>query len=229
MPAPESTAIKGLIIAAYGQQLGPDAEEYLDKLTSEINKSWDKWQKDMKCGQIMTSGAGVGAWAGMGSGGLIQGMPFIMAPFSFKDNPPELMSLSSGVSQAMSTTFDPWPLSFKFSGINFLGTSGATPTSPGPVNANSIPAPLKTAGSGKSPSGIADLIKSNLQPPAFDLSNPLGKAGMLADAIGKAIEQAFEATWLLSTMMSGTALLQAPGTPGGGVAGFPSDLNGKLV
>lgn len=229
MPAPSGSVIKQFVIAEYGMQLGPDAEKYLDKLTSEINKSWAKWQKDMKCGMIQASGGGVGAWAGMGSGGQIQAMPFILEPFPFGGNSPELFEFTSGVSQAMSTTFDTWPPSFKFSGINFVGSSGATPTSPGPVNATNIPMPLQTAGSGKNPSGIGKLIEGNLKPPAFDLSSPLGKAGKLAAAVGKGIEQAFEQNWLLGTNLTGNSLDNAPGANGGVVSGFPSSLNGKLI
>jgi hypothetical protein len=229
MPAPTGMEIKTLIISFYGMQLGPDAEEYIDKLTSEINKSWDKWQKSMKCGTIQISGAGVGAWSGVGSGGMIQASPFVLTPFSFKGNSAELTAFTSGVSQALSTTFDPWPLSFKFSGVNFIGTSGASSVSGGPVVAQNVPTPLKSAGSGKNPSGIAKLIESNLKPPAFDLRSPIAQAGKLSTAVGKALEQAFEATWLLGTMLTGNSADSAPGAPGGVVTGFPTGLNGKLV
>jgi hypothetical protein len=229
MPAPSGSVIKTMIISFYGMQLGPDAEKYLDKLTSEIEKSWSDWQKNMKFGTIQVTGGGVGAWSGIGAGGLIQAQPFIMKPFPFGNNSKELFAFTSGVCQALSTAFDPWPLSFKFSGINYVGSSAATPTSPGPVNASNVPVPLASAGSGKNPSGIGKAIESNLKPPDFDLSSPLAQAGKLSGAVGDAIEQAFQTNWLLGTMVSGNTISNAPGSPGGVVAGFPSTVNGKLV
>lgn len=228
MPAPSAAQMKNQAKALYGQQFGAEGEEYMDLLFEKISKAWDTWQKSIKVGSLMVSGGGVGAWAGTGTGGTLTGQPFILEPFSFKNNSAQQLKFTKALGDALKAKFTPWPMSYKISVVNFAGTSGASPTSPGPVNASCAPTPLSTAGSGTSPSGIADVWAKSLTPPEFQLDNPNAKSGDLIKAIGKVIEQSFQSVWLVTTMISGNSV-SATGTPGGVVAGFPSNNDGKLL
>lgn len=214
--------------ALYGQQLGAEGEEYLDMLFDKISSAWDTWQKGISFGGLTAAGGGVGAWSGVGNGGAMTAQPFVLEPFSFKNNSAQQLKFTSALASALKAKFAPFALSFKFSGVNYIGTSGATPTSPGPVNASCAPVPLTAAGTGEAPSGIAGVWKAALTPPEFQLANPNAKSGELIDAIASAIEQSFQTVWLTSTVISGNTL-KATGTPGGVVAGFPTEPNGKLV
>lgn len=227
MTIPAPAALRAQTIGYYGMQLGPDAIEYLDKVFAKVTDGWKKWQDAITWGGLTVSGGGVGAWSGVGSGGVMQGSPYVMQPFSFKKNSPQQIKYTKALADALAAKFTAFPATFKFSGIQYTGTCGATPINPGPVSAQNVPVPLQTAGSGQNISGIAPIWKAALTPPDFNLNNPHAKSGQLIDAICKAIEQSFQTVWLASTMIQGNILTGAA-APGGVVAGFPSGFNGKL-
>ena len=228
MPAPAAAQMKSQAKALYGQQLGAEGEEYLDMLFDKISSAWDVWQKGITFGSLTVAGGGVGAWSGLGNGGTMTAQPFVLEPFSFKGNSAQQLKFTNSLASALKVKFAPFPLSFKFSGVTYTGISGASPTSPGPVNALCASTPLVAAGQGEAPSGIADAWQAALTPPEFQLSNPNAKAGDLIKAIASAIEQSFQTVWLVTTMI-GSNTLAASGAPGGVVAGFPTGPNGKLV
>lgn len=229
MPAPSGSKMSKDAQALYGQKLGPDGTAYVDLIFTKVEAAWKKWQDGMTWGGSMVSGAGVGAWSGAGAGGnIIAAAPFALGPISFKANAPQQVKFTQGLASALASKFNAFPPTFKFTMINFIGASGATPITPGPVTANSIAAPLSTAGSGQAPSGIADLWKGTLTPPDFDFSNPNAKSEELLKAIAKTIEQSFQTVWLLSTMAQGVTVTTV-GAPGGVVAGFMAPTSGKLM
>jgi len=228
MAVPLAPQLSSQAQALYGQQLGPEAMEYLDALFGAVSKAWDAWSKSIKWGTLLASGAGVGAWSGVATGGVMTGDPFNMESFSFKGNSPQQVKFSAGLADALKQKITLFPPTFKFTTVQLVGTSGATPIAPGPVSASCIPAPMMTAGAGQNPTGIADLWKAALTPPDFKLDDPNAKSGDLITAIAGAIEQSFQTVWLTTTMVSGNTITAA-GTPGGVVAGFPTSLDGKLV
>jgi len=228
MPAPAAAQMKSQAKALYGQQLGAEGEEYLDMLFDKISSAWDVWQKGITFGSLTVAGGGVGAWSGVGNGGTMTAQPFVLEPFSFKSNSAQQLKFTNSLASALKAKFAPFPLSFKFAGVTYTGISGASPTSPGPVNALCASIPLVAAGQGEAPSGIADAWQAALTPPEFQLSNPNAKSGDLIKAISSAIEQSFQTVWLVTTML-GSNTLAAAGAPGGVVAGFPTGPNGKLV
>jgi hypothetical protein len=157
------------------------------------------------------------------------GTPFMMQePFNFKGNSAQQLKFTKALASTLQQKFAPFPSSFKFTSVQYMGTSGATPISPGPVSATCVSAPLNTVGSGTAPSGIADVWSSLLAPPEFQLDNPNAKSGDLIKAIAKAIEQSFQTVWLMTTQISANSFSGA-GTPGGVVTGFPTGTDGKLV
>lgn len=228
MPAPAAAQMKSQAKALYGQQLGAEGEEYLDLLFDKISSAWDTWQKGITFGSLTAAGGGVGAWSGVGNGGTMTAQPFVLEPFSFKNNSAQQLKFTNSLASALKAKFAPFPLSFKFVGVSYMGTSGATPVNPGPVNAICTSMPLSAAGSGQAPSGIADAWQAALTPPEFQLSDPNAKSGDLIKAIASSIEQSFQTVWLVTTMLSGNTLAAA-GAPGGVVAGFPTGPDGKLL
>jgi hypothetical protein len=230
MPVPAAATMSKKAQGLYGQKLGPDAIAYVDKLMAAVETAWKSWQNSMTWGGLAVSGGGVGAWSGMSPGGgmLQASSPFQMEVFIFKSGTPQQTKFTKGLADALASKFNAFPAGFKFSTIQFIGTSGATPVSPGPVQANSVAAPLSSAGKGQNPSGIADVWKASLTPPDFDFSNPNGKSEDLLKAIAKSIEQSFQTVWLMTTMAQGNMITTA-GAAGGVVAGFMSPNNGKLV
>ena len=225
IPSPASLISKTK--TAYGQKLGPEAEELLKALFGAVTDGWKEWQDSMSFGGFSVTGAGVGAFSGSGVGGKLKGSPYKMPDFSFKGNSPQMKKFAKGLADALAQKFTPFPDSYSMPAIVFTGTSGATTTSPGPVSAQNAPATLATAGSGTNPSGIANLWKGFLTPPDFDLANPQCKSGDLVKAIAKTIEQEFKLTWLMTTQLTGNTL-STTGAAGGTVTAISTPMNGKL-
>jgi len=228
MPAPSGALLAKQAVAAYGMPLGPEALKFVEDLMAAVEKAWKTWQDSIQFGTLVINGAGVGAWAGIGGGGIMTGGPFMLeAPKVGKDSP-ELKQFVAGLTSTLSTKFGAWPPTYKFSALNYTGTSGATPVAPGPVSAQNVPTQLAAAGAGGPISGIADMWALTLTPPAWMLDDPMAKSKPLIKSISKAIETAFQSTWLATTMANGSAIATA-GAPGGVVAGIPSQPGGKLV
>ena len=201
MPIPPPIQLRTQAIGYYGMSLGPEAIEYLDALFGKVTDAWKTWQNSITFGTLTVAGGGVGAWSGVGNGGMMQGSPYVMSPFSFKGNSPQQIKYTKGLADALAMKFNAFPAAFKFSGVQYTGSCGATPINPGPVNAQNVPVPLLSAGSGQNPSGIAGIWKAALTPPDFDINNPAARSGQLIDAVCKAIEQSFQTVWLASTMI----------------------------
>jgi len=215
-------------VAAYGMPLAGEALQYLDGIFGAVEKAWKTWQDSIQFGTLVVNGAGVGAWSGVGSGGIMTGGPFLVEPVSFGADSPEQVQFTQGLISALQTKFTPWPASYKFSSLNYIGTSGATPINPGPVSAQNIPTQLAAVGAGQPISGLADLWIQSLPPPVWDLDNPQAKSKPLIKAIASTIETTFQSTWLATTIAQGS-LITTAGAPGGVVAGIPSQPGGKLV
>jgi hypothetical protein len=209
--------------------LGPEAKVYLGKLFSNVEKAWKIWSDQIMIGPLLVTGAGIGAWVGAGSGaGLIPGPPMKTLPLSFQKNSPEQVKFTTEIFTAIDMKFNAWLPTYKFSSVPYVGTSGASPITPGPVTAVNTSGPLAGYGKGSPLKGIAETAKAKLLPPMFKLKDPQAKSGELVDAIGKAIETAFETTWLTSTMVTGSQLVTG-GLAGGVVTALPSTPGGKLV
>jgi len=228
MPVPAAEVMKTQAIGFYGQPLGAEGKEYLGIVFEKIVSAWDTWQKSITFGALAVTGGGIGVWAGVGSGGAMTGQPFLLQPFSFKANSSQQLKFTKALADALNAKFTPFPTTFSFLAVNYTGTCGATPLSPGPVSAACIPAPLLSVGKGTAPSGIADVWAAALTPPEFQLSSPQAKSGELIKAISKSIEQSFQSVWLATTTINANNLT-AVGAPGGVAAGFSTGSDGKLL
>jgi hypothetical protein len=215
-------------IALYGMPLGPEGMSYINALFGAVEKAWKKWQDSVLFESLIVTGAGVGAWSGVGSGGVMTSAPFVGEAPSFGKNSPEQVQFTQALLTVLGQKFTQWPATYKFSALNYLGTSGATPTTPGPVSAQNQPTQLKAAGAGGPLKGIAADWLKQLKPPTWDLDNPHARSKPLVEAIGKTIEMSFESLWLTTTMATSSSIATA-GTPGGAVPGASSQPGGKLV
>lgn len=228
MPAPSGSTMAQQAITLYGMPLGPEGVSYIQALFGAVEKGWKQWQDSILFDTLVVSGAGVGAWMGAGVGGLMKSAPFIAQAPSFGKDSPEQVQFTQALLTVLAEKFTRWPLTYKFSTLNYIGTSGATPITPGPVSAQNLPTQLKAAGAGGPMVGIADDWVKVLAPPMWDLDNPMARSKPLIKAIGKTIEMTFDAIWLTTTIAQGSPLITA-GAPGGVVAGIPSQPGGKLV
>lgn len=222
---PTAAAMKVKVIGFYGQPLGAEGLEYVEKLLDAVSKAWTTWQSSLKFGLNKVTGAGVGAFSGAGLGGMMTGGSFTMAPVIYKKGSPEQIAFGKGLADALAAKFAAFPATYGITTMQYVGTSGASPTAPGPVQAPNVPIAMIAAGRGQNPSGIADMWKLALTPPAFDLNNPGCKSGKLIDAIGKTIESEFQLTWLATAMLMGNKLT-ATGAPGGVVSAMPTGMDG---
>lgn len=228
MSAPSSSKMSKDAQMYYGQSLGAEGEEYVDVLFENVVKGWKSWEGSITWGGLTVNGSGIGAWSGSGSGGQIEGAAYSLPDFIFKGNAPEQVKFAKGLGKALTQKFAAFVSSYKFQGVNYVGTSAATDKNPGPVDASNASTPLSGAGSGTNPSGIADLWKTFLPPPDFDFTNPQGKSDDLIKAIAKTIEQSFRTVWLAATMIQGNTV-KTNGLPNGVVTGFTTPNNGKLM
>lgn len=215
-------------ISLYGMPLGGEGLSYVEALFGAVEKGWKSWQDSILFDSLIVNGGGVGAWAGVGSGGKMTSAPFLATAPSFGANSPEQIEFTQALLTVLGEKFTRWPTTYKFGALNYLGTSGATPINPGPVSAQNLPTQLKAAGAGQPMSGIADDWIKQLKPPTWDLENPQARSKPLIEAIGKTIEMTFESLWLTTTLAQGSPLVTA-GAPAGVVTGIPSQPGGKLV
>lgn len=225
---PSASSLKSKAKGLYGQKLGKEGEEYLDALFDKVSSGWKAWQDSIKVGTLIVKGGGVGGWSGSGSGGKMSAQPFNLEKFTFNGNSPQQIKFSEALGESLKEKFAVFPNSYSCISVNFTGSCGATPTSPGPVSAASVAAILSVAGKGTTPSGIQDVWKKKLTPPEFQLDNPQAKSGELMKAIAGAIEQSFQSVWLITAQIQANNISCAA-TPGGVVAGFSSAFDGKIV
>ena len=209
--------------------LGPKGILWVNQIMLEVSKAWTIWQTGLTWNGLVVNGSGIGAWAGFGSGGMLNGPPFQMSPIPFEANHPRQVEFTNALISILTKKFSDWPLTFSFSSVSYIGGSGATPLSPGPVSASSVPGPIGTLGSGQNIEGIAKEWEGKLPKPDWQLDSPYARTKPLIQAIATTIEQAFAVEWLYTTIASGD-LVVSGGAPGSGtIPPTPSSGAGKLV
>lgn len=228
MPAPSGSTMAQQAIGLYGMPLGPEGVSYIQSLFGAVEKAWKSWQDSILFDSLIVTGAGVGAFSGAGVGGVMTSAPFLATVPSFGKSSPEQVQFTQALLTVLAEKFTRWPSTYKFSSLNYLGTSGATPIAPGPVSAQNLPTQLLAAGAGGPIAGISDDWIKQLTPPMWDLENPNARSKPLIQSIGKTIEMTFSSIWLATTIAQGSPLITT-GAPGGVVAGVPSQPGGKLV
>ena len=232
MPAPTGIELVGLFKKNFAGTTSPELEAYVSDIADAVSQAWEKWQKGLNFGALTVTGAGIGAWSGSGGGGAMsERAEFELPTISHESKSEEQEIFIDALRTSLTPPFTSWAASFKFSpGAAYIGTCGATPVSPGPVNASlTPPLPLSVAGNGKNPAMIGDTWAGQLSPPKFDISSPQAKTKDLIDAISAMIEEGFETLWLTKALASGNTFFFAAATPGAGVASGPSNNDGTIV
>lgn len=227
MPAPSATIMKGFWKAGYPHPSTPYLDEYTDELFDALEAGWASWQKSITFGGLTVQGAGLGAWAGVGSGGIATGSPFNFVIFPFYQNTPQHQKFLQGLQTAIQQKFLEWVTGFSIPSIPYLGTSSASPVSPGSFVAQVVPTPVGTLVS-KDVSGIADLWQKTLTPPDFNLQHPQARTKDMVNAVSEAIEKAFTSIWGVSTNLTGSTA-QGVAAIGAGTGIGTSSTDGKLV
>ena len=228
MPAPGSS----VIFNGIDSRLTPPFQsprhasfvQFLNDLSSQLASQWSSWQSGLTGGKNNVTGAGIGVWSGVGSGGKItEGSPLEIAITTY--SAPAFQQYVGVLKDVFKEKFNLWATSFVFSATPYLGTSTATPLSPGSFNATGAnpPAPIGTLGSGTNPSAIKSTIESRLTSP-FDL--PRASLHILNQAIEDTIIEQFT-IWLTSSMFSGDSVTGVA-APGSGSGSGTSQGNGVI-
>lgn len=227
MSVPPSSLMRGFWQASYPHPKTSYVDEYVDKLFKEVESAWKKWEKSVKFGGLTVTGAGIGAWSGVGSGGAATAQPFELVIFPFYQNTPQHQKMLQGLAAALKQKFALWTASFTIPTVQYLGSCGASPISPGPFSANVVPTPVGTLVT-TDISGIKDIWEATLTPPDFNLTHPQARTKDMTQAVSSAIEKAFSSLWSTTTMISGSTVMGV-GTPGAGVGNGVSQANGQLM
>lgn len=157
---------------------------FLDKICTDISTSWVTWQSTVVYAGDTVTGAGLGVWSGTGGGGIFS-IPatFIISPnFGQAQVTPALTEFVSAISTGWTTVFNTWSTTYTFSGVAFIGTSTATPLTPGVFTAVGS-STLLAFGSKPTASVIYSTVISSM--PSFNLTN--SSAGEIVNAISMAL------------------------------------------
>lgn len=229
MPAPSaSTLFNGIdsrLTAPFQSPRHVKFVQFLNELSSSLASQWSSWQSGITGGKNSVNGLGIGAWSGVGSGGtLTEGSPLTISVHTYPA--PAFQQYVDALRDVIKEKFNTWVTSFAFSSVPYLGTSTATPISPGTFNATGAnpPAPIGTLGSGTNPANIKSEVESRLSSP-FDLSK--SALHILDQAIEDTITEQFT-IWLNSSMFSGDSVTGVA-SPGSGSGSGTSSGNGVIT
>ena len=228
MPAPSSSVIFNGIDSRLGSSFSSPRHarfsQFLNEFSSSLASQWASWQSGLTGGKNNVTGLGIGVWSGTGGGGTItEGSPLEINLTTYP--PGAFQQYVTALKSTIKTKFSGWASSFTFSSVPYLGSSTATPLSPGSFNATGAnpPAPIGTLGSGTNPSGIKSGVESQLG--SFDL----GKSAIpvLDQAIEDTISEQFS-IWLNSSLFSGDTVAGVA-SPGAGSGSGTSQGNGVIA
>jgi len=239
MPAPSGSSLKSLIEQKMGPKVtqSPYFQRFLASLSDEISLKWTMWIASMAWGGNTVNGAGIGSWSGIGNGGKIHGSPFTISVDAVFDNAGfKIKTVATkkfleGLNTILGKKFDIWIGSFTCTANMYSGTCGATPVSPGPFSAQSIPVPLLALGMGDNPANIQkewEDILTAAPDPIFRLDNPNCYTRLFTSAVSSTIEEQFVQFFLATSMATGDSV-QGTGAPGSGTGSSKSTAAGKVI
>ena len=228
MPAPSASIMYGFWRASYTQQQTPYVDEYTLKLFAEIERAWILWQNGITFGGLTVTGAGIGGWSGIGTGGTAsENTKFKISPFPFYQTTEQHRKFILGLSYALEKKFSEWAKNFTLSTVQYVGGSTASPTSPGNFTASVSPMPVGTLVT-NNVDGIAELWKEKLTVPDFNIDHPQARTKEMVAAVSGAIEKSFKTLWALSTTINGSTA-SGLASVGVGAGNGTSQKDGKLL
>lgn len=246
MPAPPGSAIKGLILSQLPSHYRvQNFDLYLTALCAELSTAWGKWVSDAAWGNCVVVGAGVGGWAGVGAGGrfnkvgtvrmdpdaVINAMGWPSKQGYKAEFTQSQRKLILNISKVLDDKFSSWSKTVVFAGVGFVGTSTATPLSPGTFDARNVPTPLIACGVVPPISGVAsalnDKLKTGEDGEPFNIDHQFARVKELTSAIGFGVQSSFSQIFLTTTMAAQNSV-KGVASPGG-VGSATSGSNGKLL
>lgn len=185
MAAPTSAQIKTALYTAlpmnfksggarteYPQFFAPNGlttaqDDFLSQFAGDLASTWAAWASALTFGGATVVGLGIGAWAGVGSGGAFLANPLGFAaqnPLGFSPQPMNTV-FRSALSAGINAQFADLLVKFTLVSVPYIGTSSATPLSPGVFLATNTTTTLLAASSGvvyMAAATISATIRANL-------------------------------------------------------------------
>lgn len=224
MPAPPFAVLNQAILSkAAGDNANETLQKFILTCSKDISIAWAKWTLGLSGGENIVTGAGIGAWSGVGAGGKLKESSPFDPEWTWSEKSDYWDTLKKALSTEFKKTFSEYAKNFVFGTVTYVGASSATPTSPGPVICTSPPIPMKAVQT--IPiiySGFKSGVKGRLP---SDWKDSPGIDSLLAgiqDSIGQGMD-----LWLLSQFAGDS--FQGTGTPGAGLASGTSQGIGKIV
>lgn len=196
-----------------------ELNQYLISICVDLDTAWNDWQSQVKFGGASVSGMGIGGWSGNGNGGAFN-MQFSLN-LNPKYNTPDEAKLTSKLNARIKEAFNSWISSYQFAGVSFVGSSTATPQSPGAFNAMNTPINI-SSGNKSGFANLGSLVRSDM---GWDYSK--SKTGLLADAICSAIKSLHD-SWVSSTFIMNNSAMGVA-APGSGNGASASSMDGMVV
>ena len=239
MPAPTGALLKAEIELKMGSTTSqsPHFQKFIKALTDEISLKWSKWILSMSWGGNTVVGAGLGAWAGVGNGGTLTASPYkfsaqkVFTSAGFTVQTPASLKFLETLDKTMGKQFDAWVLSYKTNGDAYIGTSSASPVSPGVFSAVNTPTSLIALGKGKEPSMIQkdwEVLLESSPDPVFNLNNEFCYTRLFTSAVSSTIEKKFITEFLTNSNGVGDSVV-GPSAPGSGSGAMQSIGTGKVI
>lgn len=228
MPSPLAPDIQGLIMAAITGPIDPaTTPQHVLMISTNVANAWQSWMLSLQWSGLAVVGAGIGAWAGTGSAGvIIEPLPLAVPYTPFLKATPYEKAFQEGLAAGLKNAFTAWASAYKFTAVPFVGGSGATPANPGPFVANSVPLPLVGAGAGLNPQD--SLIVADWKPVFLASGATVTEPTQaLMEAYAKGICQAFQTKFL--TQAQPTAGMAVGVAVAGAGTGITSSLPGVIV
>lgn len=236
MPTPKGPVLYAGVMSRlpgeFGKGHGP-LNDFVKNLCNDIANAWLIWNAGLLGGSNNVSGAGIGAFVGVGSGGGLKETAPMNVIHTWPNSDPDgyWNTFKAAITADYKEKFARYADSFKFGPVPYTGTSGALPPAPpfpgapGPISAINTPGPLAGyKASATYPDDLADGIRGKL--PGFWGKHPEPLNKWLKALEGSTMEQ-FK-IWESTSMLIGDTF-NGTGAPPAGAGSGTSDQTGKVV
>jgi hypothetical protein len=228
MPAPQGSTIKlGTLsrLPSNFDKTWPTLNDFLTAICGDIAQAWTMWEAGLLAGDNNVTGAGLGVWVGVGSGGkLTEGVPFTTINTWPKDDQAgDTKTLMDAISSELKKEFNMFDSSYVFGSVDYTGLSTATPVTPGVFTATIASGTVAVdMASGQTPQGFAANVRQAL--PSSWKPETLDK--FLKALEGSIVEQF--GIWIQTAIISGD-IVTGVSAPGSGAGVGVSAGNGTVM
>ncbi|MGA9407362.1 MAG: hypothetical protein WBW71_09550 [Bacteroidota bacterium] len=218
------TAIKSYLPSTMKHNAGntdttPELTALLQDICDEVTGEWSNWASSTKFGGVTVSGAGIGTWAGSGTGGNFNSIISMSIPHTY--NTDATKKLEDKLSFRITAAFVQWSISFIFNGATYSGTSTATTNNPGTFTAQNTPVSLNSAGTVTKFGTLASDVFTDL---AFQTGTIVMQ---LLNAIQSGLQSKFNA-WRSASTVTGNSV-SGTAVAGTGNGSGTSSIDGSIT